>query len=266
MNGDGQDVVMTDAVAPLPALATVQADHAAAVVAGQQQPADGAGQRHDVASTAAPPAAPSKEHKKEQHKKEKREKAAAAAAAAAAASSSSKREAGEHHAHDDTEVELSEADMKFLDQDTLSRTKHNKLMREKIKEGYLRQDRYVRRHLDEFRSFLGKKVLQKYEAMEDDGTPLPPSKVFTVQPKYIMSVESDADGDACVGPSGSVLTVLLSSVSLFSNGEMRAYQILGLNFFIARHDNAIGGILGDEMVSSRDRRGELRCELTMDVS
>lgn len=40
-------------------------------------------------------------------------------------------------------------------------------------------------------------------------------------------------------------------------GEMRDYQIRGLNWMISLYENGINGILADEMVSGSDREGSL---------
>lgn len=172
--------------------------------------------------------------------------------AAAAASSSSRPSASPSSKSagllDD--VEVSESDLQLLDDDTRSRTKHNKRMRAAIKDGAVKQERFVRAHIKEFRAFLNKKTRRKYEEGKEDGEeddregeqehtneeaqadapadapaiPLPQSKVFTKQPSYIL------------------------------NGQMREYQLQGLNWMITRHDNCTGGILGDGQ-KRRDQRG-----------
>jgi SWI/SNF-related matrix-associated actin-dependent regulator of chromatin subfamily A member 5 len=47
--------------------------------------------------------------------------------------------------------------------------------------------------------------------------------------------------------SGQTVTRLLKQPALIESGEMRAYQIEGLNWMINLHDNNINGILADEM-------------------
>lgn len=37
------------------------------------------------------------------------------------------------------------------------------------------------------------------------------------------------------------------------NGEMRAYQLQGLNWMVSLHQNGLNGILADEMVRARLR-------------
>lgn len=37
--------------------------------------------------------------------------------------------------------------------------------------------------------------------------------------------------------------------TLVINGEMRAYQLQGLNWMVSLHHNGLNGILADEMVS-----------------
>ena len=148
--------------------------------------------------------------------------------AAAAASSSSKSKSSGVLLDD---VDLSEADLKLLDADTKSRTAHNKRMRGLIKEGLLKQERFVRRHLNQLRPFLSEKVLARYEPGGDaaaDDQPAPVCKTFVTQPPYIL------------------------------NGQMREYQILGLNWMIQRHENCVAGILGDEMGLGTWRSGDRR--------
>ncbi len=53
-------------------------------------------------------------------------------------------------------------------------------------------------------------------------------------------------------------TSLTSQPASICNGTLRSYQLTGLNWLISRHDNGVGGILGDEMVSNH-RVSAMRC-------
>ena len=48
----------------------------------------------------------------------------------------------------------------------------------------------------------------------------------------------------------SVLTQFEKSPTYIKSGEMRDYQVRGLNWLISLYENGINGILADEMVSS----------------
>ena len=177
--------------------------------------------------------------------------------------------------------ELTESDLQYLDEDTKSRTKHNKRMRQLVKDGQLKQERFIRKHMKEFRSFLTKKMRRKYEDtnVSDDENDVDEQKdgqqhqqqqqqqtsAAIVQP--IVNVQTGADAmqpiqaptdGTNIGQSSSAASdandISLPKSKAFTkqppyiiNGEMREYQIQGLNWLINRHDNCVGGILGDEM-------------------
>jgi hypothetical protein len=48
-------------------------------------------------------------------------------------------------------------------------------------------------------------------------------------------------------PSDDITTKLTKQPSCITNGNLRHYQLDGLNWLISRHDHAVGGILADEM-------------------
>lgn len=57
--------------------------------------------------------------------------------------------------------------------------------------------------------------------------------------KYNSELEEDGSEDK--------KSVYLKASPSFINGEMRDYQIDGLNWMVSLHDNGINGILADDM-------------------
>lgn len=59
-----------------------------------------------------------------------------------------------------------------------------------------------------------------------------------------MLQEAVAEGKATVVPSFS----FTESPSYVTGGDMRSYQVQGLNWLISLYSNSVNGILADEMV------------------
>jgi hypothetical protein len=180
-----------------------------------------------------------------------------------------------------------EADLPYLDQDIVSRTKHNKRMRVVIKEGQAKQDRYIRRHMAQLAPFLNAKTRRKYEgsaaggeegaedgtvesaagaaaggAGEEDAAAVAQQNVKAGQLAHLQSLANPEATAVSLPPTAPAEAladlqdeslpqskVFIKQPAYILNGEMREYQILGLNWLINRHENVMPGILGDEMGS-----------------
>lgn len=166
------------------------------------------------------------------------------------------------------DVEVSAEDLALLDTDTRSRTQHNKAMRAAIREGQIRQDRYIKKHIEQMRPFLTPKVLRRYVAQrnndDEGGEGEGEGGAATAADEDAVRAQNIRAGAAAaqlshINPDGTRVDlpptaegeeladlrdeqlpkskVFVTQPPYIINGVMREYQILGLNWMINRHES-----------------------------
>jgi hypothetical protein len=89
-------------------------------------------------------------------------------------------------------------------------------------------------------------LLQQNDIFKHFGLDATKAETKSVRSKGGRMTEKDGDSELMAADSDKVGTVLLKQPSILE-GEMRAYQLEGLNWLIRNHENGINGILADEM-------------------
>lgn len=130
----------------------------------------------------------------------------------------------------------------------------NKQIRQALKQRLQQQHTFVSQHIDVFRPFLIPRVRKMYEDVKDEeDEEMQDQSLDVALQQEQMLIDGDTTTPTTRSPtnatSSTITPPLTTQPDCIINGELRPYQLDGVNWLISRHDQGAPGLLGDEMVS-----------------